>query len=189
MKRTDLGIAAAAAALYAWSWGHFFVSDDFLNLQRSTFRTVAEGLALFSTRDVDFYRPLARLHFGVMAGLVSDRVLVWNVANTLLHILVSLVVVRLSASFLGRGRERVAVATGFLFAIHFLHVEPVVWASGVAALLSTLGILASLLFFRRARETGRVRDAALSVLAFAGALMSQETAVAFVPLGLTLALR
>lgn len=177
-----MGIAAAAVAMYAATWDHFFVSDDFLNLERSTFRTVAEGLALFSTADVDFYRPLARLHFGVLAGLVSDRVEVWNVANTLWHALVALLAARLAASLLGRGRERVAVATGLLFAVHWIHVEPVVWASGVAGLLATAGILAALLLFRRARETGRARDAAGSVAAFAGALMAQETAVAFVPL-------
>ncbi len=182
MRRGGIGIALVAIAVYAASWGHFFVSDDFLNLERGTFTTVAEGLALFSLRDVDFYRPLARLHFGILAGLAGDRVVWWNAANTMLHALVSVLVARLAASLLGRGRERVAVVAGLLFAVHWIHVEPVVWASGVAGLLCTAGVVAALLLFRRARETGRARDAVGSVVAFAFALAAQETAVAFVPL-------
>ncbi|MFN8176550.1 MAG: hypothetical protein U0167_01350 [bacterium] len=175
-------VAGAAVVLYARTLGHFFVSDDFLNLERSTFRTLAEGLALFSTRGVDFYRPLARLHFGVMAGFFSDRVLLWNGANVALHALVSLAAAWLARDLLGERRARTALFAGLLFAVHYLHVEPVLWASGVATLLVTLWILLALHFFRRARETGRPRERVLSVVAFAGALLSQETAVAFVPL-------
>ena len=68
MRRSDAWVAAAAIAIYAGSWGHYFVSDDFLNLERGMFRTVADALALFSLHDTDFYRPLARLWFGVLAG-------------------------------------------------------------------------------------------------------------------------
>lgn len=184
MKRADFSIAVLAIALYAPTWGHFFVSDDFLNLERSTFRTLAEGLALFSTRDVDFYRPLARLHFGVMAGFFADRVIAWNVVSTLLHALVSIAALQLARDLVGRERDRVAVVAGVLFAVHYLHVEPVVWASGVATLLSTFGVLVALLFFRRARRTGRSRDRAISVVALGGALMSQETAVVFASLAI-----
>ncbi len=182
MRRTDAWIVLAAVAVYAGSWGHFFVSDDFLNLERGVFTTVAEGLALFSLHDVDFYRPLARLHFGILAGIAGDRVVWWNAGNTLLHALVSVLVARLAASLLGRGRERVAGLAGILFAVHWIHVEPVLWASGVAGLLCTAGVVAALLLFRRARETGRARDAAGSAAAFAFALAAQETAVVFVPL-------
>ena len=175
-------LVAAALALYARTLGRFFVSDDFLNLERSSFRTVAEGLSLFSTRAVDFYRPLARLYFGVMEGFFSDRVLLWNLANVLLHAATSVAAARLAQDLLGDRRSRTATFAGFLFAIHYLHVEPVVWASGVATILVTLGILLALHFFRRARERGSIGDRVLSVLAFAMALMSQETAVAFVPL-------
>lgn len=182
MRRSDAWVAAAAIAIYAGSWGHYFVSDDFLNLERGMFRTVADALALFSLHDTDFYRPLARLWFGVLAGSFGSSVLVWNVAGTLLHAGVSLLVLRLARSFLGPSRARAALGAALLFAIHYLHVEPVVWASGVAGLLATGGILAALLAFRRARRTGRARDAVLSVASFAAALASQETAVAFVPL-------
>lgn len=180
--RASVLVMAAAFALYARTLGRFFVSDDFLNLERSTFQTLGEGFALFSTRAVDFYRPLARVYFGVMAGFFSDRMLLWNLASVLVHALTSVAAMRLAQDLLGAKRSRTATFAGFLFAIHYLHVEPVVWASGIATLLVTLWILVALHFFRRARETGRAADRTLSVVAFALALMSQETAVAFVPL-------
>jgi len=180
MKRALL-IAAACAALYGASLGHFFVSDDFLNFERNLFATPAEAIGFFSTRDVDFYRPIPRLHFGGLALLAGDHVIVWNVANLILHVLASLAAAGLAESLLGR-RGFAPAAVGVLFAVHFIHVEPVLWASGVTTLYVTLFVLTALLEFRRARETGAMKHLSRSVAAFAAALLCKETAVAFVPL-------
>ncbi|MHC4925427.1 MAG: hypothetical protein ACYTG4_15325, partial [Planctomycetota bacterium] len=67
-------------------------------------------------------------------------------------------------------------------AIHFIHVEPVVWASGVTSVYVTLFLLLALLGFRRSRETGDARHLTGSVVALAAACASKETAIAFVPL-------
>jgi len=179
--RTALALVAVCFALYWRSLGHFFVSDDFLNFERNGFRTLADALGFFSTRDIDFYRPLPRLHFGVLQGLVGDRTVWWNALGVALHAAASVAAWRLAASLLGRARTA-AVLTGVVFAVHFIHVEAVVWASSVTSLYVTLFVLVALLEFRRARETGSVRARTLSVAAFAGALLSKETAVAFVPL-------
>jgi hypothetical protein len=175
-------IAIACVALYAATLDHYFISDDFLNLERNVFGTLAEGLALFGTSDVDFYRPIPRLHFGVLAGFAGDRVVVWNVVGVLLHAAASMIAFLLAVELLGWRNRRAARYAGLAFALHFIHVEPVVWASGVTSLWVALFLFLSLLLFRRARRTGRTRDAVGSVLALAGALLSKETAVVFVPL-------
>jgi hypothetical protein len=182
MRRTAAAVVLVCVAVYARSLEHFFVSDDFLNFERNGFRTIADALRLFSTRDIDFYRPIPRLHFGLLQGLFGDRVVVWNAIGVLLHAATSVTAAFLAASLLGRGRRTVAALTGLFFAVHFIHVEPVVWASGVTSVYVTLFLLLALLLFRRARITGRSRDRTLSVAAFAAALLSKETAVAFVPL-------
>jgi hypothetical protein len=179
--RRALLIAGACVAMYGSTLGHWFVSDDFLNYERSRFGTLGEAIALFSTRDVDFYRPIARLHFGLLAGIVGDRVVVWNAAGLLLHVLASLAAARLAESLTGR-RGFLPAAAGVLFAVHFIHVEPVLWASGVTTLYVTLFVLLALAEFRRSRETGETRHLTRSVALFAAALLSKETAVAFVPL-------
>lgn len=186
MKTIGFGgvVFALAILMYAGTLHHFFVSDDFLNLERNGFRTVGEGLSLFSTTDTDFYRPIPRLHFGILQGIASDRVEIWNAVGLLLHGMASFLAFALARDLLGRDRESAARWAGVLFAVHFIHVEPVVWASGVTTTWVTLFLLAALLLHRRSRRTGRARDLALSVAAFGGALLSKETAVAFVPLWL-----
>ncbi|MCA9752617.1 MAG: hypothetical protein KC591_10525, partial [Gemmatimonadetes bacterium] len=136
----------------------------------------------FSTTNVDFYRPIPRLHFGLLGGWAGGHTTVWNVVAVLLHACASVAAFLLAADLLGRANRRAARYAGLAFALHFIHVEPVVWASGVTSLYVGLFLFLALLWFRRARRSGRARDAILSVLAFAGALMSKETAVVFVPL-------
>lgn len=179
--RIALALLAVSFALYAWTLDHFFVSDDFLNFERNGFRTVADALGFFSTADIDFYRPIPRLHFGVLQGLVGDRALGWNVLGVLLHAGASVAAYHLAASLLGRKRPA-ALLTGLVFAVHFVHVEAVVWASGVTSVYVTLFVLATIVAFRRARETGSIALRTLSVACLAAALLSKETAVAFVPL-------
>ncbi|MGH2571489.1 MAG: hypothetical protein ACRDGR_09695, partial [bacterium] len=182
MIRAALLALGVSLVLYGGTLGHFFVSDDFLNFERNRFVTLGDASGFFATRDVDFYRPVARLHFGILRGLAGDRVLAWNLTGVVLHALASWLVAALVASCLGRGRARAATWAGVFFAVHFIHVEPVVWASGVTSLWAAIFVLSALLAFRRARRTGVARDRALAVVAFAGALGSKEDAVAFVPL-------
>ncbi len=182
MTRPAALLFLASIALYAGTFDRFFVSDDFLNLERNGFRTLGEAVGFFSTAHVDFYRPIPRLHFGLFQGLFADRVVVWNLAGALLHGLVSAAVVFLAGSLLGERNRRAARWAGLFFVVHFIHVEPVVWASGVTSLYVTFFIVVALVFFRRAREHGLLRDRILAVVAYFLALLSKETAVAFIPL-------
>jgi hypothetical protein len=179
--RSALVLLVVSFAVFAPTLDHWFVSDDFLNIERNALRTLADVFACFSTKEVDFYRPIPRLHFGVLQGVVGDRAWVWKTVGILLHALVSIVAGRLAASLLG-GSHRAAFLTSLFFAVHFIHVEAVAWASSVTSLWAALFTLLALWLFRRARERGSTRDRTLSVACFALALLSKEDAVAFAPL-------
>jgi hypothetical protein len=183
-RRLPWIVFTLAVLVYLPTLPHFFVSDDFLNAERNAFRTIGEGLSLFSAANTDFYRPIPRLHFGLLLGLFSDRVVVWNAVGLLLHAVACVLAALLARELLGRGKEAAAAWAGILFAIHFIHVEPVVWASGVTTTWVTLFVFAALLLHRRSRRTGRARDLAGAVVCFAAAVQCKETAVAFVPLWL-----
>jgi hypothetical protein len=181
VTRPALLVLCASLLLYGATLGRFFVSDDFLNFERNRLETLGDALGFFSTRDVDFYRPIPRLHFGMLRALAGDRVVVWNLTGVVLHALAAWLVVVLAAS-LGPRNARAAGWAGVFFAVHFVHVEPVVWASAVTSLWVTIFVLAALLAFRRARRTGRASDRLVAVLAFAAGLASKEEAVVFLPL-------
>ena len=182
MSRPAALLLVAVIALYGATLDHFFVSDDFLNVERNGFRTIGEALGFFTTHDVDFYRPIPRLHFGLMQGWFADRVIFWNLAGVALHGLVSAAVAFLALSLLGEGNRRAARWAGLFFAVHFIHVEPVVWASGVTSLYVTLFLVCGLLFYRRGRAERSGRAKTLAVIAYLLALLSKETAVVFLPL-------
>jgi hypothetical protein len=182
MTRPAALLLVAVVVLYGATLDHFFVSDDFLNLERNSFRTIGEALGFFSIHDVDFYRPIPRLHFGILQGLFADRVLIWNLVGVLLHGIVAVAVTVLASSLLGDDHRRAARWAGLFFAVHFIHVEPVVWASGVTSLWVTLFLLLGLVLHRRAERLGSARDFTLATVAYFLALLSKETAVVFLPL-------
>ncbi len=180
MRWAVLLAVVVSLAVYAPSLEHYFVSDDFLNQERNTLRTAADVLHCFATGDVDFYRPIPRLHFGVARALFGGDALAWNLLGLSLHAAAAVLAGALARDLVGPRARRVALFTAFFFAIHFIHVEAVVWASGVTSVYDAIFLFAALLLFRRARRTESVRDRTLSVIAFAGALLSKESSVAFV---------
>lgn len=167
-------------AVYAPTLDHYFVSDDFLNQERNVLATLTDVFHCFATTHVDFYRPLPRLYFGLLQGFAPNHPLVWNLTAVVLHALVSTFAGLLAFDLFGRNRRFVAVGTAVFFALHFIHVESVVWASGITSVLDGLFLFAALFWFRKARRTGQLRDQLLSVVAFAGALLSKESSLAFV---------
>jgi hypothetical protein len=180
MIRAGAVLLLVCLLLYAPTLAHFFVSDDFLNLERNRVESLAELGALFSTQNTDFYRPLPRLHFAVLQRLFSDRCLFWNLFGVLLHAVNSALAGALAWSLLGGRDKRAPFLTAVLFAVHFIHVEPVVWASGITSLYAAFFVFIALLFFRRARRSGRLGYHVLATLSFAGALLSKESGTVLV---------
>jgi hypothetical protein len=175
----------ASVALYAPSLEHFFVSDDFLNLERNRQRSITDFFHAFSTVDVDFYRPIPRLHFGLMEGFFESNVVAWNLAGVLLHGIAAALAAALARELFGPRSRTTALFTGLFFAVHFIHAEAVVWASGVTSVYDAIFVFATILFFRRSRRAAgahRVRALTLTVIACAAALLSKESAIALVAL-------
>ncbi len=182
MKWAAVLALLASFALYAPSLDHFFVSDDFLNIERNRLRTLADVAHVFATGDVDFYRPIPRLHFGLMSGSFGGDVVAWNVVGVFLHGVAAALAALLVRDLLGASHRTAALFTGLFFAVHFVHAEAVVWASGITSVYDAIFGFATILLFRKARRTGRVRDRVLTTLAFACALLSKESAVALIAL-------
>src|SRR6185436_323665 len=151
LVRRVVGAAFLASfAIYLGTLSHYFVSDDFLNRERNTLVTLADAFHFFSTADVDFYRPIARLHFGILQGLFADQAAPWNFAGIALHALASALAALLAFDLLGPRARTAAMFTGLFFAVHFIHVEAVVWASGVTSVYDAIFLFAAILLFRHA---------------------------------------
>jgi len=96
------------------------------------------------------YRPLTILSYAVDWSLSGGRPGWMHCSNALLHGLVAVLIVLVVARWLpGDGGGVGALAAGFVFAVHPVHVEGVASLVSRAELLAAVGILGALLAARR----------------------------------------
>src|SRR5207247_697512 len=124
----------------------------------------------------NYYRPLFLLWFLLNYTLFDGWPPGWHLTSVLLHALASLLVWLTARRLVG---PSAALIAGAVFALHPIHVEAVAWVSGVTEPLLAVCLLGSfwshLHSVEGGADSGRWR--ALSLLAYALALSSKETAV------------
>ena len=125
----------------------------------------------------NYYRPVMALSLALDFLLWGPQPAPFHLTNILLHLAVTVLVGRLAMA-MGAGRG-LAVLAALLFSIHPVHVEAVAFVSARSDLLPVLGMLGSILAYRRAAHPGSRRGAwFLIVLACQVlALLSKEAAV------------
>jgi len=105
---------------------------------------------LFFTAYSRLYRPLKYLSYHADYFFFGWHPTGWHWQNCFWHALNSVLVFLLARRL--NGSLAAALLGGLWFAVHPIHAEAVVWISGRASLLSTFGVLATLLFYDRWRR-------------------------------------
>ena len=123
------------------------------------------------------YRPLEIAWFALNAHLFGvNHPAPWHAMKIALQLLVVLLCFRVAQ--LLTGEIVVALLAAAIFGIMPAHVEPVVWASAVPEPLSTVFMLAALIFLI-GRKRGWWRGLLLSVLFYGLAILTHESAIFF----------
>lgn len=195
-SRIILLLVLACSLAYANSLGGDFVFDDteqivenrdlrsWENLGRAftthvwEFREKPEALRV--PKPPPYYRPLFTVLFTVEYQLFGLNPQGWHLVNLLLHILCSIGVYYVARQL--TGRQAVAVIAALLFAVYSIHVESVSWISGVTDPLFGVFFLASYYFYLRHREAKNRSHWLVSLMMFALAAYSKETALSLVAL-------
>jgi tetratricopeptide (TPR) repeat protein len=172
-------LVAATLAAYWPALDAGFVWDDDDYVVENTALRSADGLARIW---LDFeatpqYYPMVHSTFWVEYQLWQLNPAGYHLVNVLLHALAALLVWRVLAQ-LGVPGSWLAAA---IFALHPVHVETVAWITERKNVLSAVFYLAALLAYLRAAGVGgstpderaSKRSYALSLIAFAGALLSK----------------
>jgi len=183
-----LFVMAATAVPYFRSLQYGFVYDDEVQIVNneairswravpSYFHTSIGDLFEPGTSNNAYYRPLFVLFLRVNHALFGLNPVGWHLAALCVHLVVTALLF-----FLLRLHFRnpwIAAAGALLFGLHPVHIENVVWVSGITDGLAAVGILGSLLLWIRSRESPRagLRLGALSL--YAAALLTKETAIVF----------
>jgi tetratricopeptide (TPR) repeat protein len=173
-------IAAAVFILYSFSFGHNFLFDEENIILKNPFladwRLIPELLrhGYFYFDDPasggfgQYYRPLTSLTFFLDRQIWGLDPLGYNLTNTFLHILTSLLLFRLVWKVCG------CLVAGFLAALvwsaHPIHTEAVTYIASRGDVLASSLLLGSLLFYWNGRKRG-------ALLCYALSLFSKESAI------------
>ncbi|MCK9220373.1 MAG: tetratricopeptide repeat protein [Bacteroidales bacterium] len=129
----------------------------------------------FFNKGGDFYRPLQNISFMIDAHLSGQNGWAYYLSNLLIHFVTCSLIYYLLTLF-GKNRK-IALLLTVIFALHPLFVQTVAWAPSRGDLLLTMFGIASFIFFIRYIRDKNYYFLLFTILAFAMALISKETAV------------
>jgi tetratricopeptide (TPR) repeat protein len=130
------------------------------------------------------YRPLLYATYALNYAISGLAPWSYRVLDILLHILCSFLVYLIALTVIkerGGGPAWPAAAAAIIFCVHPVQTESVIYASARSALLVCTLFMASTYFYLNARTRGGRTWTALSLAAFALALLTKETAAALLP--------
>ncbi|HEY3235855.1 MAG TPA: glycosyltransferase family 39 protein, partial [Polyangiaceae bacterium] len=125
---------------------------------------------------IDFFRPIPSVTHWLDFTLFGWRPEAAHVTSIVWYLLSVVVAWRLLARFLPAGSAILGVAVA-MFALDDAHALNVIWISNRNETIAGIFVMLAFLQYLRWRESRRLRDAALTVLAQAAALLSKESAV------------
>jgi hypothetical protein len=187
-------IAVATIAVYLPSLRNGWVSDDLPALVHNPDIRTASFIKNAFTHDVQWsiqqhnpnlqaqahsasYRPLQIVWWAINAQLFGvNHPAPWHLMKIVLQVIAVLLCFRVAQ--LLTGEVVVALLAAAIFGLMPAHVEPVVWVSAIPEPLSTVFELAALVFLIQ-RKPGWSRGLMLSVLFFAFAILTHESAIFF----------
>jgi hypothetical protein len=183
VRRAPWVVAAAAMVVFAVSLNADFVYDD-LGLLHNDPRMHDPSrwwvflVDAYNEGAENLYRPIASLSLAMQWWVHGPNPWAFHLVNWLLHSIVSVLVFAVASKLMPRGA---ALAAGLLFAVHPVHVEPVVGVFGRAELLCAAFSLGALLLLS-APLTPRSMLGVIGCLV--GAVASKEQGILLLPVAL-----
>ncbi len=171
-------LLAAAVLVYGNTLVNQFAMDDELYILRNAQVTDPSLHQLFSRNPVSgVFRPVTFATLALNWALSGDAPFAYHLLNLLLHPGATWLLFLLLQELLGSVPEgkTVAFVAALLYAVHPIHTEAVAWTAGRAELLAAGFLFAGWILHLRDRPAG-------SLICFALALLSKESAIAFLPL-------
>ena len=186
-------LTAATLGLYAAALRDGFVTDDITQLLENPFITSYRNIPrLFATNVWALPTPAPVTSTGrcrcssIWWSITPSVFIPWlfhlvNLLAGVAGVIVVYFLVRALARDGGIARSAsLALGAALLFALHPVHVEPMVWISALPDLLCGLFLFTAMLFYHRARTGPRpLVNHALATASYFAALFCKETAMVF----------
>lgn len=182
--RVCLGLVAIVALAHGGAVRDGFLYDDFhLIVENPAVSSHAWATMWTSSkaasRDAEGYnvRPITLTSYAVDHVLGGGSPFTYHLTQLVLHALVVFLVYLVGMALTGEAIPSISAA--LLVGLHPIQTEAVHYLSARSSVLSALGMLASFWMYLRARhaQSSRRMLLALGLAAFAGAVLSKETAI------------
>ncbi len=157
--------------LIGWDDGEYLTHSDI------TQSIPGAGKSIFSSFYLGMYQPLAILSFRISYNLWGDTAWLYIFTNILLHLANTILVYLLLKKW--TANITIALIVAFLFALHPMHVEGVVWISTRSSLLYSLFFLIGLLQYQKYLGSSKLKDLFLTAIWFLLSLLSKSMAATF----------
>jgi protein O-mannosyl-transferase len=181
-----LTILAITALTYLGTLRFDFVSDDSLQIADNRFIKSWRYVPHFFFTSVwahlyphsprIYYRPIYLFWNLVNYSLFGVNPMGWHATAILLHLLVTVLVFKLTRS-LAPGRPALAWVTTLIFGVHPVHHEVVAWISGATESLYAAFFLAAFLAYLNSRARSRTAWMCASCALYGVAVFTKETAI------------
>lgn len=127
-----------------------------------------------------YYRPVIDLSFFIEQYLWGGQPFGYRMTNVLIHAFNSILLYLLAGSLLKfeKNSNRIAFFSAFLFAVHPIAVESVVWISGRTDPLATFWSLLGVIFYLLWKDREKRHLILLSLLFISIAVLAKEVAIA-----------
>ena len=177
-------LTAVVAVGFGWTLGSYFLGDDFAyagkfwgmslsSWPRLFVNEWSEGMWGFPLREL---RPVAALSFIVDGLLWGGNPTGYHLTNLVLHLACAGLVMLLTREVLGDGWLSGAAA-GLIFALHPVHIEPVVWITGRVDTIAALAYLLGIYGLVRFRADPKAYWLAVAWVAYGAGIFAKEMAL------------
>lgn len=176
------GILLTSILLYFPSLSNQFALDDYSmilqNDKVTSFQTLAESYGTISKsfdQNSGIFRPASYVFRAALYSLFKTHAPYYHAVNIFLFAVLCFYIYQLLCRI--DGRKKIAAYTTLLFLVHPIHSYPVNHICGHEILLFGLFTVLSIKYFFDYMTTLKVRDLALSLIFYVGALFLREASI------------
>ncbi len=151
-----------------------YFGDETAFIQRNEFNSAKDIFSTFAKKDFDrdYYRPVGNFFSGVITFIGGYNSAIQRLFNIILHILNSFMVFQLAKKVVNEHKDKIAIASAFLFLVYPLLDLSVLWITDMFDRTMLLFYLIALLFYLEDRP-------GYAIVAFLLSLFSKEMALSF----------
>lgn len=175
---TVVYLAGLSFVFFAYAFDNFFVADDFVWLKWAATSSFSQVLTSFTRAGDFFYRPIDKIVTYFMYAFLTFEPAGYHLLAVIINLTIAIVIFFVLHNLFKK--KSVAFLGAAIFAFNLSNVQDIYWISAISNNISTLFIVAGLIFYYLFKTKGAIWYILGSLVFGALALFSYEGAAIYV---------